>query len=98
MIYNLAMPDEAWTYTLVGQAKKALAKGLIQGAAGNALDLLLAELSGLGPYRSNWPNYTKMNSEDYHCHLKKRSAYLCSLLADYQQNRENNRGILCGHT
>ncbi len=70
MIYNPAMPDETWTYTPVGQAKKALAKGL-QGRAGNALDLFLVELSDLAPYRSNWPNYTKMSSEDYHCHLKK---------------------------
>ena len=65
------MSTDRWTYTILGQAKKALAKGLIQGRARNALDLFLVELSCLGPYRSNWPNYTKMNDEEYHCHLKK---------------------------
>jgi len=40
------------------------------------VDLLIEELRTLGPYRSNWPNYTKEKGgkktiEQYHCHLKR---------------------------
>ena len=65
------MPDETWTVDVVGQAKKAIRKGMITGRAADALGQLIKELVKLGPYRSNWPNYTKMNDEDYHCHIKK---------------------------
>lgn len=59
-----------WAVDIVGQAKKA-DKNLSKDAAA-AFVLLLRELETLGPYRFNWPNYTKMNHiDDYHCHLKK---------------------------
>jgi hypothetical protein len=58
-----------WTVNLVGQAKK-FDKTLSQQAAESFL-LLLKELKNDGPYRANWPNYTKMTEDDYHCHIKK---------------------------
>lgn len=33
--------------------------------------LLLKQLKLNGPFRSDWPNYGKLQDEDYHCHLKK---------------------------
>ncbi len=65
------MPGETWTPTLVGQAKKALITGIITGKVRDSFTLLWEELVALGPYRANWPNYTKMSDVDYHCHIKK---------------------------
>ena len=39
-------------------------------------DDLAQELRKLGPIRANWPNYSKLGSETYHCHLK-RSWVVC---------------------
>ena len=33
---------------------------------------LLEDLRDKGPIRSDWPNYSKLGSEDYHCHLTHR--------------------------
>lgn len=65
------MTREPWTVDIVGQAKKA-DKNLSLDAA-KAFVVLLKELKSLGPYRSDWHNYTKMNGrdDDFHCHLKK---------------------------
>lgn len=60
-----------WTVNLVGQAKKA-DNNLSQKAI-LAFATLLFEMRKLGPYRINWPNYTKMKNQndDYHCHIEK---------------------------
>lgn len=63
------MTSDIWTVNLIGQAKKA-DKNLSKIAAISFVTLL-KELQLEGPYRVNWPNYTKMPGEDYHCHLKK---------------------------
>ncbi len=34
------------------------------------LGLLLKQLSLQGPVASNWPNYSKLGENRYHCHLK----------------------------
>ncbi len=60
-----------WTIDIVGQAKKS-GKHLSKEATMSFAALLL-EMRNFGPYRSNWPNYTKMKNkkEDYHCHIEK---------------------------
>ena len=35
------------------------------------LQLLLAEIELYGPVRGNWPNYSALTDNRYHCHLKK---------------------------
>lgn len=76
-----------WTVDIVGQAKKA-GKNLSKDAAASFV-FLLKELKSLGPFRFNWPNYTKMNGVDdyYHCHLKKgRPTYgACWIIKDKSQ-------------
>lgn len=32
---------------------------------------LLKKFIFIEPYRSNWPNYTVMQHDDFHCHIKK---------------------------
>lgn len=64
------MTNDIWIVDIIGQAKKA-DKNLSKKAA-ETFVLLLSELKIGGPYRKNWPNYTKMqNCDDYHCHIKK---------------------------
>ncbi len=77
------MHENTWKVDLIGQAKKTQ-KNLSEKAAKSFL-VLLRELKYLGPYRSNWPNYTKMHGEnDYHCHLNKgRPTYVvCWIIKD----------------
>jgi hypothetical protein len=33
------------------------------------LNVLLKDLRNKGPFRSEWPNYGKLNENIYHCHL-----------------------------
>jgi mRNA-degrading endonuclease RelE of RelBE toxin-antitoxin system len=34
------------------------------------LDLLTAEIEQTGPVRGNWKNYSKLTSNQHHCHVK----------------------------
>jgi len=63
------MTQEHWKVEIISQAKKA--DKYLSKAAIKAFAILLDELIQLGPYRANWPNYTKMPKDEYHCHLKK---------------------------
>lgn len=58
-----------WTVDLVGKAKKSF-KDLPRQTA-STLRLFLEELELDGPYRYNWPNFSKLGENDYHCHLEK---------------------------
>ncbi len=59
-----------WKVTVTGQAKK-FDKNLSKEAL-KSFASLIKELRNLGPYRFEWPNYTKMNGrDDYHCHIEK---------------------------
>jgi hypothetical protein len=37
----------------------------------DVIDFLVIELEEKGPIRSDWPNYGKLSTGYYHCHLKK---------------------------
>ncbi len=80
------MTGDIWTVNIVGQAKKT-AKTLPKNVAASFY-LLLMEMRALGPYRIDWPNYTKMHGkEDYHCHVEKgRPTYVvCWRIVDKKQ-------------
>lgn len=79
------MKDEQWTIHIVSQAKKA-DKNLSKAAA-KSYAFLLLELRKLGPNRFDWPNYTKMHNEEYHCHIEKgRPTYVvCWRIIDKKQ-------------
>ena len=32
---------------------------------------LVEDLRDKGPFRSDWPNYSKLNANQYHCHLSR---------------------------
>jgi hypothetical protein len=43
----------------------------------DVIDFLVIELQAKGPERVNWPNYSKLGGDLYHCHLKKgRPTYI----------------------
>jgi len=71
LTYNEDMTSAKWKVDIIGQAKKS-PKILPKNAAASFV-LLFKELELLGPYRSDWPNYTKMKGriEEYHCHIEK---------------------------
>ena len=54
----------------VNIGKKAL-KGLpkLPLLVQKKLNLLLKDLRDFGPVQPNWPNYSKLGSDKYHCHL-----------------------------
>jgi mRNA-degrading endonuclease RelE of RelBE toxin-antitoxin system len=58
-----------WKIDIVRQAKKA--SKTLSKSAFEAYAYLLIELEELGPYRKNWPHYTCMGEDDYHCHIKR---------------------------
>lgn len=33
--------------------------------------LWIDDVRKTGPYRGDWPNFSKLSKSDYHCHLKK---------------------------
>lgn len=37
----------------------------------DALRLLMIDMSEHGPIRGNWPNYSKLDKNRHHCHIKK---------------------------
>lgn len=87
MIYNTGMTSEQWTVNIVGQAKKS--PKILPKDAAASFSLLFMELIKLGPYRNDWPNYTKMKGEvdNYHCHIEKgRPTYVaCWRIIDKKQ-------------
>ena len=36
------------------------------------LALLVDELTATGPVQPQWPNYSKLSSTEYHCHLSRK--------------------------
>lgn len=63
------MTETKWTVKLAGQAKKAL-KELPKGTCESFI-ALLNEMEKLGPGRHNWPNFCKLKTDIYHCHIEK---------------------------
>jgi len=71
---------DKWTVELSGTAKRAN-KNLSKNAH-TAFGRLLMDLEN-GPEAYKWPNYSKLGSMTYHCHLKKgRPTYVACWTAD----------------
>lgn len=64
-----------WQVRLSTSAKKQYKKlkksGRSKPSILDIIDFLLVELQGKGPERIDWPNYSKLSKDTYHCHLKK---------------------------
>ncbi len=58
-----------WTVRISKKATKAVLK-MPQGAQ-YAFDHLVREIRLDGPVRGNWPNYSKLDGNRHHCHIKK---------------------------
>lgn len=74
-----------WEVEFVRSAKKK--KENLPSKIKDALAYLVAELEKAGPIRKNWPNFGPLEKSKkevppnaYHCHLKKGTPNLCSLL------------------
>ncbi len=57
--------------TKAGKEYKKLQKSGVRPSVNDIIDLLVIELKSFGPERVDWPNYGKLSSSQYHCHLKK---------------------------
>lgn len=68
------MPWEVVLHSRVQKAldnlSKALSKKLFEKIE-SAFKLLFGELESFGPVRGTWPNYSKLDNNRHHCHLKK---------------------------
>ena len=68
---KLRYNDQIWTVNIPKRVIKKVEK-LPKGVR-FILNSLLKEIELYGPYRSNWPNYSKLvgTKEVFHCHIKK---------------------------
>jgi len=66
--------SENWDVRFSTDAKKRYKKlhfcGQKRPSLIDLIDLLMMELKAKGPERKNWPNYSKLSKDTYHCHLK----------------------------
>ena len=70
-----------WNVDLVGQAKKAF-KELPKGSR-ESLVLLIKDMEARGPHCHEWPNFSKLKIEIYHCHIEKgRPTYVACWRSD----------------
>ena len=64
-----------WQVRLSKSAEKQYVKlkknGRTSPSITDLIDFFVLELKEKGPERVNWPNYSKLSKDIYHCHLKK---------------------------
>ena len=58
-----------WTVTYNRKAEKQQAR--LPERVKGILNALILEIQSLGPVRGTWSNYSKLDSDCHHCHLKK---------------------------
>ena len=58
-----------WTVEIKKQAAKKIKR--LPRAIRYSLFVLMKEIEEAGPGRGNWPNYSKLENNVHHCHLKK---------------------------
>jgi hypothetical protein len=67
--------NTAWQVRLSRNAEKQYEKlkknGRTRPSIVDLIDFLVIELQEKGPERVDWPNYSKLSDDKYHCHLKK---------------------------
>ena len=59
----------SWVVTYSRQAEKQRSK--LPERIKSVLDALILEIMALGPVRGTWSNYSKLDTDRHHCHLKK---------------------------
>lgn len=78
------MADTEWSVELVGQARKALKE--LPPKVRESLFSLLREMVINGPHRYEWPNFGKLKTDIYHCHIEKgRPTYVACWRVDKKQ-------------
>ena len=58
-----------WQVFFTSKARKSFKK--LQTKMQEQIVLLVNELQVLGPVRSNWPHFSKLGKNEYHCHIKR---------------------------
>ncbi len=84
--------NSSWEVRLsesAGKQYRKLKKSGTKPSINDTIDFLITELRKMGPERVNWPNYSKLSSNTYHCHLKKgRPTYVaCWKIMDLKLKR-----------
>jgi hypothetical protein len=67
-------PLKTWSVTYSRKAQGQYDKLKRSGKKPSIVDvinLLVIEMVKLGPYRTNWHNYSPLAEDEFHCHLKK---------------------------
>ena len=68
MWYSMDMKDDQWYEVVFSRrVKKSLAK--LPTKVRDKFFILAEQLSESGPICANWPNYSKLGENAYHCHL-----------------------------
>lgn len=58
-----------WTVSITDKVKKQVKR--LPKRVQAQLVVLIRDIEASGPVRGNWPNYSKLNPGQHHCHLKK---------------------------
>lgn len=70
-----AKMSQEWKVFFSRKAKKQYEKlkksGSKRPSIVDTIDFLAIELEATGPSLHNWPNFSQLNKQEYHCHLKK---------------------------
>ena len=76
--------------TAAKQYEKLKLSGQKKPSIRDIVDFLVIELQKDGPQRADWPNYSKLSKNSYHCHLKKGKP---TFVACWQVIDEKNKYI-----
>ena len=68
-IFGYSILEMAWVVEYTLKARKQLRK--LPGVVVDASLALSMDLEDRGPIRGDWPNFSKLGTNKYHCHLKK---------------------------
>lgn len=58
-----------WTVGLSRHVRKQIDR--LPAKVSDILIALIRDIEEHGPIRGNWPNYSRLESSRYHCHMKK---------------------------
>ena len=59
-------------YRVIMKRKVVKAVGRMPKSEQKRLALLVDDLTEAGPVQHGWPNYSKLSTEEYHCHLSRK--------------------------
>jgi len=76
-----------WQIEYSTKARKQVKK--LTGSIQDAILALVMDIESGGPVRGDWPNFSKLGRDKYHCHLKKgRPTYVaCWKLIDKKKKQ-----------